>query len=146
MSYVGSREAQRDNSPAGTWNRAQFESSLDLLRTLSLPESVVEYCQRRARETGQLPHEFVTEIVEERRHGRELGSPVPLALPIPARRLRGRHARSAHRGTRSPLTAESVLLSLGLLVVLIGITVAFQGMLHHAISDVNVWVASLNPP
>lgn len=62
MSYVGPRQAQRDNSLAGTWNRAQFESSLDLLSTLSLPVPAVEYCQRRARETGGLPHEFVAEI------------------------------------------------------------------------------------
>ena len=146
MADVRSRQEQRDRSLAGTWNRAQFASSLDMLRTLSLPTSAIEYCQRRARETGRLPHEFVTEIVDARREGHKLDAVESLPPSAPAEVVRGQRARPKHRGTRSQLTAEAVLLSLGLLVVVIGMAVAVGGLLHHAIANINGWVANLAPP
>jgi hypothetical protein len=41
-------------------------------------------------------------------------------------------------------TAEGVLLSLGLVVVVIGIAASVGGLLHHAFAGINAWVASVN--
>lgn len=65
MSRIKSRHERRDTSPAGGWNRAQFEASLNRLRSLGLSPRAVEHFRRLARETGRLPHELVLEIVEE---------------------------------------------------------------------------------
>ena len=56
---------RRDTSPAGTWNRDKFEASLGLLHALGLPFRVIEYYRNRARDTQQLPHEIVAEVVEK---------------------------------------------------------------------------------
>jgi hypothetical protein len=56
---------RRDTSPAGRWNRGQFETSVKLLRVIGLSPRALEYCQRRARETQRLPHEIVVEMFEE---------------------------------------------------------------------------------
>ena len=146
MADVRSRQEQRDRSLPGTWNRAQFESSLDMLRTLSLPMSAIEYCRRRARETGRLPHEFVTEIIDTHRQGLTVDSVESVPSPAPAGVLPGQHTRPKHRGTRSQLTAEAVLLGLVLLIVVMGMAVALGGLLHHAIANINGWVATLVPP
>lgn len=61
MSGARSRAERRDTSPAGAWNREQFEASLGLLHALGLSFPIVEYYRRRARDTGQLPHELVAE-------------------------------------------------------------------------------------
>lgn len=59
------RIERRDTSPAGVWNRAQFEMSLGVLRMAGFSPEIVEYFRRRARETGRLPHELWVEIVED---------------------------------------------------------------------------------
>jgi hypothetical protein len=64
MSGVRSYPERRDRSPAGAWNREQFEASLGLLHALGLPLAVIEYYRERARDTQQLPHELVAEVVE----------------------------------------------------------------------------------
>ncbi|HET7264476.1 MAG TPA: hypothetical protein VFL28_07400 [bacterium] len=56
---------RRDTSPAGVWNREQFEASLGLLHALGLPHGVIEHYRELARETGRLPHEFVADLVRE---------------------------------------------------------------------------------
>lgn len=143
-SDVTSRQQQRDVSPAGTWNRKQFDESLRLLRSSNLPTSAIEYCRRRARETGQLPHEFMTEIIEARRQRLTPDSLAPLRPQAFAEALPGGHARPDRRGTRTQLTAEGVLLSLGLVVVVIGSAASVGGLLHHAFAGINAWVASVN--
>ncbi len=64
MSGVRSKPERRDTSPAGVWNRDKFEASLGLLHALGLPLRVIEYYRARARDTSQLPHEIVAEVVE----------------------------------------------------------------------------------
>ncbi len=59
------RDERRDTGPVGAWHRKQFETSIQILRLLRLSARSVEYCKRRARATGQLPHELAAEIVEE---------------------------------------------------------------------------------
>ncbi|HLW47673.1 MAG TPA: hypothetical protein VKW09_07890 [bacterium] len=64
MPNGNTRRERRDTSPAGTWNRAQFEESLKLLRVIGLSARAMEHCQRKARETQLLPHEVLREIFE----------------------------------------------------------------------------------
>jgi hypothetical protein len=64
-----SRTERRDTSPAGIWNRAQFEMSLGMMRLAGFSEDAIEYFRRRARETGQLPHQLLVEIVEDSLRG-----------------------------------------------------------------------------
>ncbi len=59
------RKERRDTSPAGAWNRKQFETSAAALRVLRLSPRALEHCLRLARRTGRLPHELVSEIIEE---------------------------------------------------------------------------------
>lgn len=75
MSDAGPLHERRDTSPAGQWNRAQFDASLKMLRELRLSARAIEYFARRARRTGRLPHELVAEFIDE-----ALRSPV-LMLP-----------------------------------------------------------------
>ncbi len=56
---------RRDTSPAGVWNREQFEASLGLLHALGLPLSVIEHYRELARETGRLPHELIADLARE---------------------------------------------------------------------------------
>jgi hypothetical protein len=72
VSDARSHLERRDVSPAGLWNREQFEASLGLLTALGLSPPLIEYYRERARETGRLPHELVAELVEEA--PRHLGS------------------------------------------------------------------------
>ena len=65
MSSNQPRTERRDTSPAGVWNRAQFEMSLGVLRMAGFSPEIVEYFRCRARETGRLPHELWVEIVED---------------------------------------------------------------------------------
>ncbi|HLW48358.1 MAG TPA: hypothetical protein VKW09_11395 [bacterium] len=65
MPGSNARRERRDTSPAGKWNRGQFETSVKLLRVIGLSARALEYCERRARETQRLPHEIVTEMFEE---------------------------------------------------------------------------------
>jgi hypothetical protein len=59
------RRERRDTSPAGKWNRGQFEMSIRLLRVIGLSARAMAYCQDRARETQRLPHQIVVEMFEE---------------------------------------------------------------------------------
>ena len=68
MSSNQSRRERRDTSPAGVWNRAQYEISIGVLRVAGFSSEVIEYFVRRARETGRLPHELWVEIVEDALH------------------------------------------------------------------------------
>jgi len=68
MSSNQPRRERRDTSPAGVWNRAQFEISIGLLRVAGFSPDVIDYFVRRARETGRLPHELWIEIVEDALH------------------------------------------------------------------------------
>jgi hypothetical protein len=61
----GTQPERRDNSPAGRWNRAQFDASLQLLRMLHLSDSALDYFRRHARQAHRLPHELLKEVVEE---------------------------------------------------------------------------------
>lgn len=65
MSSVGQRPERRDTSPAGKWYSEQFDASLILFHVLGLSDRVIEYCTQRARETQQLPHEVLVQMVEE---------------------------------------------------------------------------------
>ena len=65
MSDAGPLHDRRDTSPAGLWNRTQFDASLNLLRQLQLSARAIEYFARRARRTGQLPHELAAGFIEE---------------------------------------------------------------------------------
>jgi hypothetical protein len=65
MPENSARRERRDISPAGKWNRGQFETSLKVLRVIGLSARALEFCQRRARETQRLPHEIVVEMFEE---------------------------------------------------------------------------------
>jgi hypothetical protein len=65
MSSAGQRHERRDTSPAGKWNREQFDVSLILLRTLELSDRVIEYCTQKAHEAEQLPHEVLAQMMEE---------------------------------------------------------------------------------
>jgi hypothetical protein len=64
-----SRTERRDTSPVGTWNRAQFEMSLGVMRLAGFSEDAIEYFRRRARETGQLPHQLWVEVMEDSLRG-----------------------------------------------------------------------------
>jgi hypothetical protein len=68
MSSDQSRRERRDTSPAGIWNRAQFEIAIGVLRVAGFSPDVIDYFVRRARETGRLPHELWIEIVEDALH------------------------------------------------------------------------------
>lgn len=65
MSDGGPRHERRDTSPAGLWNRAQFDASLKVLRDIGLSARALEYFARRGRRTGRLPHELVAEFLDE---------------------------------------------------------------------------------
>jgi hypothetical protein len=56
---------RRESSFGGTWNRTQFELSLESIGTFGFSRQVMDYCRVRARATGLLPHEVVIGIVEE---------------------------------------------------------------------------------
>ncbi len=60
---------RRDMSPEGIARRARFEESLNLLRSLGLSPSSIEYFRQLARVTRQLPHELVREIADESASG-----------------------------------------------------------------------------
>lgn len=147
MSKATLHQDRRSTSGAGTWNRKQFAQSLDMLRSLNLPTSAIEYCRRRARETGRLPDEFLPEIVDARRQGHSLDAPEPCPLLASAEVPPGPPVQPERQGSRSQFTAEALLLSLGLgVVVVVGAMVFIGGLLHHAIASVNTWVANLTPP
>lgn len=147
MSKATLHQDRRSTSGAGHWNRKQFAESLDLLRSLNLPTSVIDHCRRRARETGRLPDEFLPEIVEARRQRHALDMPEPRLLPASAEVPPGLPAHPVRQGSRSQFTAEALMLSLGLVVVVVvGAMVAIGGLLHHAIAAVNTWVATVTPP
>ncbi len=146
MSKATLLQDRRSTSGAGKWNRRQFAESLDLLRSLHLPTSVIEYCRQRARETGRLPDEFLPEIVEARRQRHELEAPEPRPLLASAEVPPSPVVQSERQGNRSQLTAEALLLGLGLVVVVVAAIVSIGGLLHHAIGSVNAWVANLTPP
>jgi hypothetical protein len=65
MAGGSARRERRDTSPAGKWNRGQFETSVKLLRVIGLSPRALEYCRQRGRDTGRLPHEIVVEMFEE---------------------------------------------------------------------------------
>jgi hypothetical protein len=65
MAGSSARRERRDTSPAGKWNRGQFETSVKLLRVIGLSARALEYCKQRARDTNRLPHELVVEMFEE---------------------------------------------------------------------------------
>jgi hypothetical protein len=65
MARESAHQERRDASPAGKWNRGQFETSVKILRVIGLSPRALEYCQQRARETGRLPHEIVVAMFEE---------------------------------------------------------------------------------
>lgn len=65
MSDTGPLHERRDTSPAGLWNRAQFDASLKVLRDIRLSPRAIEYFARRGRRTGRLPHELVAEFIDE---------------------------------------------------------------------------------
>lgn len=65
MSDGGPLHERRDTSPAGLWNRAQFDASLNVLRQIQLSPRAIEYFARRARRTGRLPHELAAEFIDE---------------------------------------------------------------------------------
>lgn len=147
MSKATLQQDKRNTSRAGKWNRKQFAESLDLLRSLNLPASAIEYCRQRARETGRLPDEFLPEIVEARHQRHALVAPEPPPLLASAEVAPGLPRQPERQGSRSQLTAETVLLGLGLLVVVVvGAMVSIGSLLHHAIASVNTWVANLTPP
>ena len=146
MSKATLHKDRRSTSGAGKWNRKQFAESLDLLRSLHLPTSVIDYCRRRARETGRLPDEFLPEIVEARRQRHELDAPESLPLPALAEVPPGQPMQPERQRSRSQLTAETLLLALGLAVLVVGTMVSVGGLLHHAIAAVDAWVANLAPP
>lgn len=147
MSKATLRQDRRSTSGAGKWNRKQFAASLDLLRSLNLPTSVIEYCRRRARETGRLPDEFLPEIVDARRERHSLDAPEPRPLMTSAEVPPGLLVQPERQASRSQFTAETLLISVGLVViVVVGAMVAIGGLLHHAIASVNTWVANLTPP
>jgi hypothetical protein len=62
--FMSNGREKRDMSPAGVWNRANFEASLTLLRKMGLSERVLDYCRNRARVTARLPHEELWDMVE----------------------------------------------------------------------------------
>ncbi len=64
MGAVKTVRERRDTSPAGQWNRAQFEASVRTLRELGLSARTIEHLRRQARIRGQLPHELLVELVE----------------------------------------------------------------------------------
>lgn len=55
---------RRDTSPAGAFNRAQFDASLQILHMLHLSNRALEHFRRRARGTHRLPHELLKDAVE----------------------------------------------------------------------------------
>jgi len=65
MARESAHRERRDNSPAGTWNRGRFETSVKILRVIGLSPRALEFCQQRARETNRLPHEIIVEVFEE---------------------------------------------------------------------------------
>jgi hypothetical protein len=65
MAESSARRERRDTSPAGRWNRGQFEKSIELLRVIGLSPRALEYCRRRARETRRLPHQIVAQMIQE---------------------------------------------------------------------------------
>lgn len=65
MSGSNVRRERRDTSPAGKWNRRQFETSLKLLRVIGLSPRALEFCTGRGRATQRLPHEILVEMFEE---------------------------------------------------------------------------------
>ncbi|HKX17046.1 MAG TPA: hypothetical protein VJT33_03420 [bacterium] len=147
MSKATLHQDRRSTSGAAKWNRKQFAESLDLLRSLNLPTSVIEYCRLRARETGRLPDEFLPDIVEARRQRHALDAPEPRPLLASAEVPPEPPVQPERQGGRSQLTAEALLLSLGLVVVVVVAAMVFVGgLLHHAIASVNTWVANLTPP
>jgi hypothetical protein len=64
MTRESAHRERRDNSPAGKWNRGQFETSVKILRVIGLSRRALEYCQQHARETNRLPHEVIVEMFE----------------------------------------------------------------------------------
>lgn len=64
MGTVKTTRERRDTSPAGQWNRGQFEASIRTLRTLGLSGRAIEHFRRQARIRRQLPHELLVEFVE----------------------------------------------------------------------------------
>ena len=146
MSKATLHKDRRSASGAGKWNRKQFAESLDLLRSLRLPTSVIDYCRRRARETGRLPDEFLPEIVEARRQRHELDAPESRLPAAPAEVPPSQSVQPARQRNRSQLTAEALLLSLGVVVVVVGTMASVGGLLYHAIASVNAWVANLTLP
>lgn len=58
------RKERRDTSVLGQWSRTRFEASVHLLRALGLSVRATEYFKHRARDTRQLPHELLAEVVE----------------------------------------------------------------------------------
>lgn len=57
-------QERRDMSLRGVARRAQFDASLDVLRTFGLSDEAIEHYRHLARKMRKLPHELVRDIAE----------------------------------------------------------------------------------
>ena len=60
-----SQPEKRDTNPEGLTRRAQFNGSLDLLRSLGLSLRAMEHYRLLARKIHKLPHALVRDLAEE---------------------------------------------------------------------------------